>query len=931
MKRFCTVVILVLVGCLHALAYFPKGTIATTNPLGSGLNFQTLSSRLVLPQPATYTRPTSTSYILNTTQFHIVTQLFILTNGLPVSPFTGNISTASFFPNAYAQMAPGQGSLCGQTQFACVAFSPYDNGANHLWTVTDDGTNLRLYVDAVLVATVATMPGTSQNSSWPMRVGSNMFGTPSTMIELRVYGDRTGCSGNSVLTQTEISALWALYQANQIPPGGDPLNCGFTQYYPFSASTIHVSGGVGTVDDTSGNGYTGYISTTPPSVAVTVPTTGATLTNLATLTATASAIEGISQVQFKVDGNNVCSVIVTPPFTCSWNSASVIDGAHTITAVATTWANNTATSAGVSVTTSNGTAPQQFYFATAGSDIDPCTISQPCQTIPKANSITLIQGSGLLFNGGDTFTGCLSMSATNVPAGSQASPIIVGAYGTGTPTFITNCTGETGGVQVNGMDGLIVQDMTIQATSLPTPRAAIMVQNNTGSRHGGYIFQRVNLSGIQYFRSTASPGGQGTNGANLFWEGFPGTGGLENISILNSTIGGTSGNTSPDDGAIAGFGNGINLFTITIRGNIAANIGGGPVPAAGYGKAYPPMGDGIHIQAMNGVTSEFNLAHDNGGNMSNCGGPSGVLTAASRNGTVQFHESYNITYVPAGAANYPAGWCDGEGGDFDNDTQDFLGQYVYSHDNAGPSFLLFMNNTGSGWDRNYWRYSIGENDDRTGSTGLAQLTFQPLQNGHTGGMYNMTEWNNLSFNGSPFGNTNVCAPGFAINTASTLIAILKNSIFSLGACTAGGGGWEPANLRGVATPTGLVISNNVYHNRTGASGSGSWWYGPTLHTSFAAWQGAVAGGDPGSTVSDPLISGTPPFGVCTWTPSAAVGPQPCPGGVGTPTYGVSAGSPAISGGTSITSTPVTPTRDYYANTVPGSGTCWNIGAYGVCP
>jgi len=670
-------------------------------------------------------------------------------------------------------------------------------------------------------------------------------------------------------------------------------------------------------------------------IAVTVPANGDAVTGFETLTATSTNGQYLQNVAFLIDGSPIASTASWGSFLFNWNSASVLDGAHTIVATGTDLLGNAGTSPTINFTTNNGTAGGNIhYFANGGADTGNCTnIAAPCATISYANTLVYQLADQILFNGGDTFVGCLVINGLTNWLSTNANRGTIGSYGTGVATINPNCTGESGGIRVNAANGVIVQDLTVNALTIPTPRGAVILQNSTGSQVSGLVFQRLTLSGARYFQSTAPAGGQGQNGGDFFYEGFPGNGGFNGLQILNSTICGSSGNTSGDDSAIAGFGSNINILNVTIQGNIACNIGGGPVAAAGFGKAYPPMGDGIHIQAMNTVLSQFNLAHDNGGNMSSCGGPAGTITASANTVTAQFSESYNITYVPAGALNYPTGWCDGEGGDFDNDTLNALGQYFYSHDNAGPSFLLFMNNTGccSGWNNNTWRYSIGENDDRTGSTGLAQLTFQPLQSGHTGNMYNMTEWNNLVFNGSAFGNTNVCAPGFAVNTASALSGVLKNSIFSLGACTSGGGGWEPANMRGVATPTGLVISNNIYHNRAGAAGGGSWWFGATLYTSLAAWQGAVTGGDPGSSTSNPLISGTPPFGVCTWTPSSGSGPQPCPGGTGTPTYGVSAGSPAISGGTAIGAVPTTPTRDYYGNAVPGTGPCTNIGAYGVCP
>ncbi|HPS76946.1 MAG TPA: S8 family serine peptidase [Thermoanaerobaculaceae bacterium] len=88
-----------------------------------------------------------------------------------------------------------------------------------------------------------------------------------------------------------------------------------------------------------------------PTVSVSAPTAGATLTGTVTLSANVTADPAATQVDFLVDGSVVGSD-TTSPWSISWNSASVSDGSHTITARATNSCGS-ATSAGVAVTTSN--------------------------------------------------------------------------------------------------------------------------------------------------------------------------------------------------------------------------------------------------------------------------------------------------------------------------------------------------------------------------------------------------------------------------------------------------------------------------------------------------------------------------------------------------------------------------------------------------
>ncbi len=97
-----------------------------------------------------------------------------------------------------------------------------------------------------------------------------------------------------------------------------------------------------------------YGGSCTPAVAVT--NAPSTVTGMVTLTAMASA-QGtytVARVQFQVDGAAVGIAITAAPYSYAWNSATVSDGMHQITAVVTDSANQTATSAPVKLTVSNG-------------------------------------------------------------------------------------------------------------------------------------------------------------------------------------------------------------------------------------------------------------------------------------------------------------------------------------------------------------------------------------------------------------------------------------------------------------------------------------------------------------------------------------------------------------------------------------------------
>ena len=108
-------------------------------------------------------------------------------------------------------------------------------------------------------------------------------------------------------------------------------------------SSPPVGGGGGTPD------------TTPPSVSVTAPATGATLSGAVNVTASASDNVGVASVQFQVDGANAGALLTAVPYGYSWDTTKVSNGSHSVRAVAKDAAGNSTTSAAVTVTVSNST------------------------------------------------------------------------------------------------------------------------------------------------------------------------------------------------------------------------------------------------------------------------------------------------------------------------------------------------------------------------------------------------------------------------------------------------------------------------------------------------------------------------------------------------------------------------------------------------
>src|SRR5688572_7296287 len=104
--------------------------------------------------------------------------------------------------------------------------------------------------------------------------------------------------------------------------------------------------------------------TSSPIVAFTAPSAGATVSGVVTMSATASDDVGVLGVQFFVDGAAVGAEDAAPPYSASWNSATVANGSRNLTARARDGSGNQ-TSATIAVTVSNTTGSLQISGVSA--------------------------------------------------------------------------------------------------------------------------------------------------------------------------------------------------------------------------------------------------------------------------------------------------------------------------------------------------------------------------------------------------------------------------------------------------------------------------------------------------------------------------------------------------------------------------------------
>jgi subtilisin family serine protease len=134
--------------------------------------------------------------------------------------------------------------------------------------------------------------------------------------------------------------------------------------------------------DNSGNSTVRTISvklvnpdSTPPTVNITAPADGASVSGLVTINATASDSQGLEKVQFWA-GSTYLGYDTTSPFSRSWNTAGLPDGSYSLRARAIDWAGN---------------ATDDTIVVSIGSDSTPPTValSEPDQGEDVSGTVTI--------------------------------------------------------------------------------------------------------------------------------------------------------------------------------------------------------------------------------------------------------------------------------------------------------------------------------------------------------------------------------------------------------------------------------------------------------------------------------------------------------------------------------------------------------------
>jgi hypothetical protein len=169
-------------------------------------------------------------------------------------------------------------------------------------------------------------------------------------------------SDNVGVTKVDLLVDGAVNQTLAAPPYSFPLNtAGLSDgAHQLQAKAYDAAGNTGvsalvqiTVDNT------------PPSVAISSPAAGATVSGTTNVTVAASdGTSGVAAVDFLLDGT-VQTTVTAAPYTWAWNTTTATAGSHVLSATAHDVAGNVATSATISVTVNNCVPETDAAFCAA--------------------------------------------------------------------------------------------------------------------------------------------------------------------------------------------------------------------------------------------------------------------------------------------------------------------------------------------------------------------------------------------------------------------------------------------------------------------------------------------------------------------------------------------------------------------------------------
>ncbi|HYL65246.1 MAG TPA: Ig-like domain-containing protein, partial [Candidatus Methylomirabilis sp.] len=286
--------------------------------------------------------------------------------------------------------------------------STADNGAQFSVVVSNSAGN----------ATSTTATLTVNAASTPLQISTAQL--PGGTVA-GVYSSALAATGGS----TPYS--WSLFSGSL--PSGLTLNASGTisgtpslaGSFPFTVQVKDSS------SQSASRNFSVNVATPSPSVAITSPVSGTTVSGTISVSGTASDSIAISSIQLSVDGSSYSNASGTSNWSFSLNTNSLSNGSHTLIAKATDAASVSASSSPVNITVSNGSLASDCTLFASPSGMDSNSGASPSTPKSFQGAANATQPGSVVCLLGGTYN--FSSSFTPPSNGSPSSWIVYKNYG----------------------------------------------------------------------------------------------------------------------------------------------------------------------------------------------------------------------------------------------------------------------------------------------------------------------------------------------------------------------------------------------------------------------------------------------------------------------------------------------------------------------
>lgn len=387
-----------------------------------------------------------------------------------------------------------------------VKYRAYDKAGN-----AEPVRTQQIRVDAIAPTAAATCDGATCAASayqQPVSVALQAaYAGGSGVAEIRYTTDGTDPTAESATTYT------------------DPFSVGTTTTVRFVA--FDNAGNVGPA-----MAQVVQVDSTAPTIVVTAPTDGATVTGpTVTISADASDDGAVTAVEFFIDGVSVGSAS-TAPYSTSWDTTGLVDGPVQITAAATDDAANTSTSAPISVTVVNHPPTVTLTDPLDGATVNGTEVPVAASASDAAGIARVDFYSGTTLIGSDTTSPyAIAWDSTTVPDGRYA----LSAQATNTAGFVA--TSASSSVTVRN-------DSTPPTVSITAPAPDSTV-SGTSVLIGATASDESGVTQVEFLVGSTIVGTDTTAPYGIAWDSTTVPDGSVSITARATDPNGNVGTTAP--------------------------------------------------------------------------------------------------------------------------------------------------------------------------------------------------------------------------------------------------------------------------------------------------------------------------------------------------------------------------------------------------